>query len=119
MIFSNREEIFKVILEFREQIDKMKTEDHYDTVEAIEAQMYLMEYQWRVRSIVEMIRPYCLYEDVLDKIDDEKSRFLLESAWRKHTRMVMEVLEDFATENESSRYVYDKNLIEIEKRCLM
>ncbi len=114
MLFANKWEVFQAMKKLNDRIQKMDIENHDDPVEEMGALLYMCRYQMQSLLAVELLRAYGMYGDVLDRIEDEKSRFMLESEWRKHSRLIAAILDEYQEEMHSTENVYDKNLIEIE-----
>lgn len=115
MGFSSKAEVYKAIIDLDDRVYQMNIEKHNDIENYISAMMAMQQNKSNIISALIMMRAYYAYGQVLEEIEDERSRFKLESVWRKDTRALADWLDE--NKNGASRElgVYDKNVFEVER----
>ncbi len=115
MGFSSKAEVYKAIIDLDDRVYQMNIEKHNDIENYISAMMAMQQNKSNIISALIMMRAYYAYGQVLEEIEDERSRFKLESVWRKDTRALADWLDENKNGTSRELGVYDKNVFEVER----
>ena len=81
MGFSSKAEVYKAIIDLDDRVYQMNIEKHNDIENYISAMMAMQQNKSNIISALIMMRAYYAYGQVLEEIEDERSRFKIHVHW--------------------------------------